>query len=99
MKKIHPSTLIRSALFIVALILLTLAGLTLGAQTIQMDSAGNYRAVRTLKIESKPQATGKTFIDSRGNVYPIYRSQSGKMYVLRTSGKTGNIYKQYLKIN
>ena len=68
-------------------------------QTVTQDSAGNYITVAAAhKTGTTSQATGHFFIDRSGTKYPVYRSIHGKLYVIRTSKKTGNEYKQYLKI-
>jgi hypothetical protein len=69
----------------------------LNAQTIQKDAQGNYIAVKAPKIDEKPTDTGNTFTDTKGNVFPVYISKNGKLFVIRTS-KAGNQYKQYLKL-
>jgi hypothetical protein len=83
-------------------LLITLAiilGLSFGlhAQTVTKDAQGNYTAVKAPKIDEKPTDTGKTFTDTKGNVFPVYVSKNGKLFVIRTS-KAGNQYKQYLKL-
>jgi hypothetical protein len=71
--------------------------LTFGAQCqhIKMDANGNYISTKTVK--SEPTSIGKTYTDSKGVVYPIYKGAKGGMFVIRTSAKTGKTYKQYLK--
>lgn len=69
----------------------------LAAQRVTVDKSGNYVAVKT-NADTVGKATGKTFTDTKGNVFPVYASKSGKLYVLRTS-KSGNVYKQYLKLD
>lgn len=71
------------------LILLLAFTTTAHAQVIQ-DKQGNY-------ILAQAQSTGKTFTDSKGNIYPVMQSINGKLFVVRTS-KTGKVYKQYLKV-
>lgn len=84
--------------------LLTVLALTLlsfGAycqQNVKVDSQGNYHAL-TQSTESKAVNTGKTFTDSKGIKYPVMRSVKGKLFIIRTSKKTGNKYNYYLKIN
>lgn len=68
------------------------------SQTVQKDSQGNYIAVKATESSEKAKDTGKTYTDTKGNVYPVYVSKNGKLFVIRTS-KTGNQYKQYLKIS
>lgn len=60
---------------------------------IVKDANGNYHQ---LKGTADTTATGKTFTDAKGSLYPVYKSSTGKLFVLRTS-KAGNVYKQYLK--
>lgn len=45
---------------------------------------------------SEGKKTGYTWKDSKGNVYDIYISERGSCYILRTSSKTGKVYKSYL---
>jgi len=40
--------------------------------------------------------TPYSWSDSKGNKYPIYISNSGSCYVIKTSKKTGKEYKNYL---
>lgn len=82
----------KKLLSIAALVLL---GLQLSAQNVQKDTRGNYIAV---KKQAEPGAnTGKTYTDLKGNVYPVYESKNGKLYVEKTS-KSGNVYRMYLKV-
>lgn len=66
------------------------------AQSVKKDAQGNYIAMRTLK-DTTLKATGHTYTDTKGKVYPVYISKNGKLFVIRTSSK-GNLYKQYLKV-
>lgn len=61
------------------------------------DASGNYIAVKSVRDTTKSAgiATGKTFTDSKGNAWPVFKSSTGRIYALRTS-KTGNKYKVYL---
>lgn len=57
-----------------------------------------YSSTGRQVANSKPIATGCTWVDSKGNKYPIYMSAStGSCYVIKTSAKTGKEYKSYLK--
>jgi len=71
--------------------------LTIGAQGqhIIKDANGNYTSVKKQKVE--PTSIGKTYTDSKGVVYPIYKGAKGGMFIIRTSAKTNKTYKQYLK--
>ena len=51
---------------------------------------------RVKSNSSAPVVTGFTWTDSKGNKYPIYISNSGSCYIIRTSKKTGKEYKSYL---
>ena len=46
--------------------------------------------------KDNPTLTRFFYVDSTGTKYPIYMSASGKCFILRTSSKTGKVYKQYL---
>lgn len=81
-----------------ALILFFFLGLYFGAksQTIVKDSTGNY--IELKRLDEPDKLTGKTFTDTKGHVYPVYISKSGKLYIIRLS-KTATKYKQYLKVS
>jgi Na+-transporting methylmalonyl-CoA/oxaloacetate decarboxylase beta subunit len=64
---------------------------------VKTDINDNYIAIKT-KDSSINKPTGKTYTDSKGEVYPVYITANNKLYVIRTSKKTGNQYKQYLKL-
>jgi hypothetical protein len=48
------------------------------------------------KSGGKETKTRYTFKDSKGNVYPVYLSASGKAFIKKVSKKTGKEYKQYV---
>lgn len=85
---------------ITALILLITAISTHAQQRYMIDNNGNYVVVKktTASDTAKAIPSGKTFTDSKGTVWPVYLSVNGKPYIIRTSKKSGNVYKQYLKI-
>lgn len=64
------------------------------AQTIKQDANGNF--IQVAKVKQPDKATGKTFTDLKGKKYPVYQSEKGKLYIIRTAAKSGNIYRQYL---
>jgi hypothetical protein len=66
------------------------------AQTVKQDANGNFYAIKSNLDTTKAQSTGKTFTDTKGNVYPILISKNGKLFYMKTS-KAGNVYKCYLK--
>ena len=73
---------------------LLIAAFTIQAQNARKDATGNYTAINHAKEPGK--ATGKTFTDTKGTVYPLFESAKGKLYYMKTS-KAGNVYKAYLK--
>jgi acyl-coenzyme A thioesterase PaaI-like protein len=85
---------------IIFLLALVIASAGSQAQNVTVDASGNFKAFSTkgaVKEKGKPAATGKTYTDKEGNVYPVYQSSGGKYYILRISKKTGNEYRFYLK--
>lgn len=67
------------------------------SQTVTTDKNGNYIQSKTVDT-ANAIPTGKTFTTTKGEIYPVYKTKTGKLYVVRTSKKTGNKYKQYLKL-
>lgn len=55
-----------------------------------------YSSTGRVNNSCAPTSTNFTWIDSKGNKYPIYISNSGSCYVIRTSKNTGKEYKSYL---
>ena len=53
-----------------------------------------YVAIGKAKADS---ATALTYTDSKGKVFPVYRSSRGSDYVVKTSKKTGKTYRYYMK--
>lgn len=75
-----------------------LATSTAFSQTkVVRDAEGNFTAQKAPKKQSEDKPTGQTFTTAKGEKFPVYVSEKGRMYVLRTSKETGNDYKQYLK--
>ena len=66
------------------------------AQTVEFKNGYYQQTAHKDTAHSKP--LGANFKAPDGTIYPIYVSEKGKYYVLRTSKKTGSIYKQYLPI-
>lgn len=76
-----------------------LFSLNVGVQAQSVVKSGNtFTQVSNKggKSEDKETKTQYTFKDSKGNVYPVYLSASGKAFVKRVSQKTGKEYKQYV---
>lgn len=83
-------------LFIAAIMLFSL---NTGIQAQSVVKSGNtFTQVSNKggKSGGKETKTQYTFKDSKGNVYPVYLSASGKAFVKRVSQKTGKEYKQYV---
>lgn len=80
-------------LFVVVFILFSFSAFSQKVQIVN----GNYVAVKS-SVLAKDSVTGKTFTDSKGNVFPVYRGGKGSMYVWVIS-KKGNRYRKYLKIS
>lgn len=71
------------------------------AQTKYEQNGKTFKQVQSekaIKKGAEPLATGFTWEDSKGVKYPIYISNAGKgsAYIVRTSNKTGKVYKAYL---
>jgi len=78
-----------------AIAVLLLLSFSISAQTIVKDAQGNYTAVKKDSTKAPDTNTGKTFTDTKGNKWPVYQTNKGRVYALRTS-KNGTTYKQYL---
>jgi hypothetical protein len=66
------------------------------AQTAKKDPTGNYIEVTK---ESTAKLTDKTFTTLKGEVFKVYETDKGRLFVKRKSAKTGKSYNQYLKVN
>jgi len=83
-------------LFIAAIMLLSM---NVGVQAQNVVKSGNtFTQVSNKggKSGGKETKTQYTFKDSKGNIYPVYLSASGKAFIKKISKKTGKEYKQYL---
>jgi hypothetical protein len=63
---------------------------------VTTDKNGNFRSIA--KRDTAIQ-TDRFFIDSKGQLCPVWKSGNGKLFAIRISRKTGNPYKFYLKPN
>lgn len=83
-------------IFLIGLLSLSL-GIT--AQTkVNQDKNGNYTAVQKERTKSDSTATGKTFTTSKNEVFAVYQSAQGKLFINRVSKKSGKAYRQYIKV-
>lgn len=83
-------------LFITAIMLFSLS-LGVQAQSVQRQG-NNFTQVANKggKSRGKETKTQYTYTDSKGTVYPVYLSSTGKAFIKKVSKKTGKEYKQYL---
>lgn len=70
--------------------------ITASAQQSYKREGNTFTAVQTTGQAQKGTQTKYTWKDREGKTYPIFLSKNGRAYVIRTSKKTGNEYKQYL---
>lgn len=74
--------------------------LNVGVQAQSVERKGNnFTQVSNNKggkSSGKETKTKYTYTDSKGNVYPIYLSSTGKAFIKKVSKKTGKEYRQYL---
>lgn len=85
-------------LALLLLILLFFVATFAFGQTQSYERKGNnFSLIKKESTKSKATETIYTFTDSKGNVYPIYKTEKGKYFIWKVSQKTGNKYKYYLK--
>ena len=83
----------------ILLALLVLFSYSINAQTASKDSKGNYIQVASkAKTKAKAIDTGKTYTTNKGEVFKVYKTEKDRLFIIRTSAKTGKTYNQYLKI-
>ena len=83
-------------LFIAAIMLFSL-NMGIQAQSVQKQG-NNFTQVSNKggKSGGKETKTQYTYTDSKGVVYPVWLSSTGKAFIKRVSKKTGKEYKQYV---
>ena len=67
------------------------------SQNAKVDKEGNFVALSKTRAKQDTINTGKTFTDSKGKVYPVFKTKRGKLYYPRIS-KSGNYYRAYIKV-
>ena len=83
-------------IIILAIMLMPLSFVS--AQEIQRNG-NNFTQIAKEKVsESKETKTEYTYTDSKGNVYPVYLSSTGKAFIKKISKKTGKEYKYYIPV-
>lgn len=81
--------------------------LTLAILIASMSSYGQTKVVKgadgkyhsASKATNNVQATGTLYVDQDSIIHTIFKTDSGKYYIVRKSKKTGKTYKQYLKLD
>lgn len=83
-------------IIIAAMMLLSL-NIEIQAQSVERKG-NNFTQVTNKggKSGGKETKTQYSYTDSKGRVYPVYLSASGRAFVKRISKKTGKEYKQYV---
>ena len=71
------------------------------AQTVTTTLQGNVRTEVTKAptesgLTKNAQKDGTTFKTKSGEVYPVWKSAGGKLFVVRVSKKSGMPYKKYI---
>jgi len=82
-------------------LLILFVSLSVVAQTkknVETDKNGNYVSPPSKQKVKADRPTCKTYTDSKGKVYPVYKSINDKLYVYKVSKKTGIPYMYYLKV-
>jgi hypothetical protein len=87
----------KKILFILSVLLAFTVSVNADNDKSYKKDGNTYSSTGRVNINSKPIATGCTWVDSKGNQYPIFMSASGSCYVIKTSKNTGKEYKCYLK--
>lgn len=77
---------------------------TAGAQTQVTRTGNELTAIKTsaatdTTLTRNSHLTPLTFRNVDGLTYNVYQSEGGSYYVVRTAKKSGNRYRQYLKVN
>lgn len=82
---------------IIAAIMLLSWNVGVQAQSVERKG-NNFTQVSNKggKSSGKETKTQYTYTDSKGNVYPVFLSSTGKAFIKKISKKTGKEYKQYL---
>ena len=82
---------------IIAAIMLFSLNMGIQAQSVQKQG-NNFIQVSNKggKSGGKETKTQYTYTDSKGVVYPVWLSSTGKAFIKKVSKKTGKEYKQYV---
>ena len=80
---------------IIAAVMLLSWNVGVQAQSVQKQG-NNFTQVSNKKPSGKEIKTQYTYTDSKGVVYPVWLSSTGKAFIKKVSKKTGKEYKQYV---
>lgn len=82
---------------IIAVIMLLSVSMSVSGQSVQRQG-NTFTQVSNKKSAGKDEgtATKYQYVDSKGKVYTVMLSSTGKAFIWKTSQKTGKAYKQYL---
>ena len=82
---------------IIATIMLLGVSMAVSGQSVQRQG-NTFTQVSNKKLAGKDEgtATKYQYVDSKGKVYTVMLTSTGKAFIWKTSQKTGKAYKQYL---
>lgn len=83
---------------IIAAIMLFSLSLCVQAQSVVREGNTFKLATKSYKVKADTLLTSYMFEDSKGLLYPIViNRQNGRCWIWKKSGKTGKMYKSYMK--
>lgn len=82
------------SLILIAFLVLTALPTEAQQYTVGVDN----QLISSTKTKKTGYVKTKYTLTIKDITYPVYKSVRGKFFIIRTSKKTGNEYKQYLKI-
>lgn len=80
---------------ILCILMMLTFGLTTNAQNV-VKEGNTFKSVTIKKESGKDTPTEYKYVDSKGEVYTVMLSSTGKAFIWKTSKKTGKAYKQYV---
>ena len=78
-------------------LLLVLVSMTISAQSYEKNADGKLVPIAVV-INTSNDVKTEMIITKSDVDYSVYKTPRGKYYIVRLSGKSGNEYKQYIKI-
>lgn len=83
---------------LILILTLVLGNQCVNAQIKVKEDANGMCYIPAKPTKAPDSLVNKEFVDADGNRYPVYKTAKNRLYVLRTSKKTGKSYKQYIEI-